>query len=373
MHFYLRPIFLICIISSYICACSAPRNPTPVFSSDNPIPAVPGYHLLVVADGTVFLKRQGWQKYFPASFGTALYRGDLLKPAMDSKAVVLCDNLETWNVSAGEPAGVTNVCSNPTEPVLIRGESRISNTRGGNDPSIPYILSPRSTKLSSSTPILKWNSVAGAEKYFVSITGREFDWRFETDQVSMEYPGDPPLQSGVTYLVKVQADNGSRSDAEGAPGLGFELLSPEEISQVNMKIERIKALGLTGKAEAFVIAQLYLGYGLRSEAIQILEEQIKQNNQEAAIYKMLGDIYRQVSLNLLAKESYLRAGEMANQSGDRPIYAQIHAGLAEVLLSLGQEEAAKSAFEQASDAYRELGDTATAEEMNNKALELTNP
>src|SRR5688572_13455644 len=125
-------------------------------------PTKPGLNLLIAADGEVLLKRNSWSGFHPASFGAVLNRGDQLQPAVDAKVVVLCENLTTWTVPGGIPSGLNNGCPQVPEPALASAGGLIANTRGGTDPLIPYIISPRSTKLLDPMPTLRWNAAHGA-------------------------------------------------------------------------------------------------------------------------------------------------------------------------------------------------------------------
>ena len=200
-----------------------------------------GLNLLIAAEGGVQLKRSGWAKFAQTTFGAMLHKGDLLLPVQGARVVVLCDGLTQWQVPAGAPVGLANGCPPSQAPVLRSGSSLIQSTRGGNDPLIPYIITPRKTRLLDARPYLSWNPSPGASTYTVRLNTDRVIWETTTDQTGLVYPGTPPLQPGVTYLLTVEADNGKTSSSEGAAGLGFSLLGAEEARSVN---EASKPAGL---------------------------------------------------------------------------------------------------------------------------------
>jgi len=328
-----------------------------------------GFNLLIVAEGGVQLKRDGWIDFHPTSFGAALYRGDQLHPAAEAKVVVLCDNLTVWMVPSGAPSGLTNGCPQIPEPGLVRGESVIGNTRGATNPLIPYIISPRATKLLSPTPTLRWNPVPGVKSYSVRISG--LDWQDMVNGTEVIYPGDPPLLPGTTYLLIVESDNGKSSQSEGVPGLGFSLPLEEETRRIRADITTIAGLKLSDDAEAFALAQLYAGRGMYSEAINMLEELADADSQAANVYRALGDHYQQIGLPLLAEQSYLETVKIVESADDPEVLAEAQARLGTVYLTLGNKVEAIHWLKQAKLGYEALGDEKKVEEVQNQLMNLS--
>ncbi len=316
-----------------------------------------GFNLLVVADGEVLLKRNGWSEYHPTAFGAELHRGEQIKPRDGVKAVILCDSLTTWIVPAGVPSGLGNGCPQAPEPSLKRGESLIGNTRGGNAPLIPYIISPRKTHLLNALPMLRWNEVPGASSYTVQVRGGNLQWETEVTGTEMVYSGEPPLKAGEIYLLIVVADDGSSSSDEGTIGLGFMLLNKDEITSFRAASEKLETLNLNGEAEDFALAQLYAGQDLITEAIKILEALAEDDCQETAVYRVLGDLYQNIGLSLLAEEHYLTAIQLTKTSEDIEGLSVAQEGLGEVYMALGNKDEAIKWLSQAQEGYQILGDT----------------
>ena len=217
------PIIVVLVL--LMVACSGQTGITPTVEpspipthTEPPVIEEPGHNLLIEAEGDIQLKRDDWSDYHPTDFGASLQRGDQLRPADGSKAVVLCDDLVIWTVPAGVPSGLTNGCTYQPDPPLVRNGSQLGNVRGPTDNLIPYIISPRATQLLTFTPTLRWNSVPGTTSYNVRVRGGDVDWSTEVEGTEIEYPGDPPLEPDVWYLLIIEADNDKSSQDEGKAG-----------------------------------------------------------------------------------------------------------------------------------------------------------
>jgi hypothetical protein len=358
-HRNLVSVLLMLIFSVLACGGS-PRIVSPRLDQ--------GVNLLIVVEGEVLLKRDAWSDFHPTSFGAVLYRGDQLRPASGANVVVLCDNLAAWTVPSGVQSGLNNGCPQNSEPQLVRGGSAIGNTRGATDQLIPYIISPRATKLLNSTPTLRWHAVPGAKSYTVRISG--IDWQEEVNTTAFAYPGNPPLQSGSDYLLIVEADNGKSSKDEGLPGLGFSLLPAEEIERIRVDVGTIDGLNLSEEATVFALAQLYAGRSLYAEAIEMLEGLAESDSRATNVFRELGEFYQQVGLLVLAESRYTRALELAETTGDVEGAAAAKAKLGEVYLALGNKNEALRWWTQAQTGYESLGDSQRASQIAGQLAEL---
>jgi len=339
-------------------------TPTPITSDD-------GLNLLIVAQGSVRLKRDGWPDYQPTAFGAILRRGDLMQVDAQARATVLCADLTAWPVPGGAPAGVANGCPPPKEPILVRKGSLIGATKAPVDPLIPYIISPRMTSLLSGQPTLRWNVVTGVTTYTVRIHG--VDWLTKTTSTQIVYPADaPPLRPGAVYLLLVEADNGRTSREEGVAGLGFRLLEPDgdEAESVRADAARLHNLALPAEAESYALAQLYAGHVLVAEAVDLLEELVAGGSQEAAVYRTVGDLYHSIGLERLAEERFLQAEELGEEAGDVEGRAIALAGLGEVYASLGNRPEALAHWQQALEHYQAIGDAFQAAQVQKRIDEV---
>lgn len=325
-------------------------------------------HEIIESSGQVLLKR-GSSEYRLTGVGERLQPGDRLFPQSGAMAKVLCENSDIWRVPVGIPSSINSGC-----PIwmanLVRGETRYRP--GGSDSRVPYILYPRMTYLLHDRPTFRWNAVEGVTSYTLRLLGPGgLEWQTEVSSTEVVYPNEaPPLDWGVKYLVTVEADNGSSSLQDGGGILGFELLDEYGIQDLQAEAARIAELGeLTEEQRAFALAELYSREGLMANAIATLEALVNGGSQTALVYRMLGDFYGEVGLNLLAEDRYERASEMFASTSDRYALTATRDGLARAKLMLGEKQEAEQLSTQVEAEYRALGDEPSATVLEQRLAE----
>ncbi len=326
---------------------------------------------IIEASGEVLLKRSQWSDYHPTKVGTELYAGDMLQPSPEARVIVQCANGRTiWPVPAGVISGTTNGCPPQIIPVS-RPRGDISPPRDDVNPRIPYIISPRRTLLLTDKPTLRWNAVPGALSYTVSvISDEDVIWEEEVSETEVVYPGEPPLEPGVDYLLIVDADMGASSQEEKLPDLGFGLLDETEAAVVRDSVEQLVSLELAEEALALATVNLYIGYDLKAEAIETLEALVKQGSQTATVHRTLGKLYQEVGLIRLALTRYLRAAELAAEVEDVEGQAAVAVGLGQVYQAVPDSVAARRWLTQARDGYAALGDRQRVSELEEQLAKL---
>lgn len=310
---------------------------------------------IIEVDGEVLLKRKGWSNYQPTTVGAELYPGDLLQPATRARVLVQCANGKTiWHVPDGMVSGATNGC--PPQTVFVpRARGDLIPPRGGINPLIPYIISPRRTLVLNPLPTLKWNVVPGASRYTLSLLADEdVIWQTQLRETLAVYPGEPPLESDVDYLLMIEANTGASSQEENLPDLGFGLLGENEAQRVSEGVVQLVNLDLAQEAKSLALVHLYSGYELKAEAIATLEALLNKGSQTAAVYRILGDLYLEIGLNLLAESRYLRAIELA--AADVEGQALAAASLAKVYEAIANTQEVIHWLTQARNRYQILGD-----------------
>ena len=323
---------------------------------------------IVEAQGWVELKREQWSDYHRIDpDDTELYPGDLLRAAPRTRVRILCaDERIFWTPPADEEAwGINNFC----RPIPATRRSSSAPARGGDEkPGIPYIISPRNTRLLSEKPVLRWNGITDVGSYTVSISDQRANgqviWETEVSGTEVVYAGQTPLEPGVPYLLIVKADNGSSSQKNKVPGRGFKLIDRNEAEGVRAAASKIEK-ELAGEAEALAIAHIYMERELRAEAIETLEKLVAKKSQTPGVYRLLGELYSQVGLTRLAGKRYLKAMELT-APWDVEGKAETQAALAEVYVGLGDTSEAIRYGEAAKVGYETLGDRARAGELADK-------
>lgn len=326
-------------------------------------------NVVVQLEGPAKVKRPGWTGYAPVVFGTGLQSGDLVSLDQGSHAKVVCSDLTLHDVPAGT-GGVP--CTSPGAVLHRADGSLIHATRGSpNDGSYPMVVLPRRTKLLSAHPTLRWTPVQGVSRYVIEIRGENLLWATEvTAGTQVVYPDTAtPMKPGVDYKLIVAAGNGAISDEPGV-GLGFSLLSPKDAKAVLQEEKQIESLGLPPGPTDFLIAHLYADHGLYAEAIERLEG-ISQKFKEAAVQKLLGDLFMDIGLPRQAEGRYLNALDLSATENDEEGQMLVHKALGYIYQQiLGNNETASQQLGKALELARKLGDDSTASQAGKQLAEM---
>lgn len=312
--------------------------------------------------GNVQIKRPSWTKYQRAFDGTLVNSSDKLRLAKGASAKVRCTYSWIWNVPSPGESSVSQGCPN-SKPVLRRPNSNTLPTRAGDDPTIPYLISPRNSSILTDKPQLRWNPVEGVTNYKVQLSGPGVDWQTEVNQPQVVYSGKQPLKPGNRYWVIITADNGETRKNDKA---GFTLMSEADSQRVKAEIAKLEQQGLKGEAKTIALAHLYRSNDLYGDAIDLLSGFIQKDNASTAVYQLLGSTYQQVRLNLLAREQYLTALKSAKIQKNWEAQAIIQTSLGEIDFSFNKFQEALGWYQAAQVAYRELGDRTSEEKLQEK-------
>jgi len=227
---------------------------------------------------------------------------------------------------------------------------------GGDNASIPYVITPRFTGLANSQFPIRWNQVEGANIYRVTLQGENgLNWTKEVNGTETFYDGEQALEPDTFYLVTVEADNATSSDDDQGKSFAFFLANNDVINSVETESAKINNSDLTSENKVIALANLYDQTNLNADAIATLEKLVSEGTQTALVYQMLGDLYAETGLNSLAEESYYKAIELAQTDNNLEVLANAQAGLAGVNLILGNEFQAGKLAQQAQTGYQTLG------------------
>ncbi|NEO92393.1 MAG: tetratricopeptide repeat protein [Moorea sp. SIO3G5] len=335
------------------------------------LPQIPRFNLIIAlgSPGEVKFQKPDWSNFQPASIGDVL-RGDYrLLVGSNATVEVLCSNWTTWKPERGKTSMVNEGCPATGGSRIIHSEDYTGDTRGRNNQNIPYLLSPRNTSLLDNRPTLRWHQVEGAESYSVRIRGQasDLDWKTDTRETKIVYSGEQPLPPGYYWLI-VETDNGQRSIEEGV--FGFRILDKKKATTLLKEVEELQQKQLSEEANSLALAHFYLSEDLKYDAIDILEQSIKDGNNLVATYQLLGDTYTQVGLNRLAKERYLKGLELAQAASDLNSQAEIQKSLVIITLIIDSKEEALQWLEQAQVSYRALGDQSKVRQLEQQKSKI---
>lgn len=335
---------------------------TPALS--NPV----GFNLIFAINGNVQIKRPRWTRYKKIYAGTLVNSSDKLRLTRGASAKVFCSNLSIWTLPSPGVSSISRGCPSGSRAVLRRPNSNTSFTRAGNNPNIPYSITPRNSKILTSSPHLRWNAIAGVTKYQVRLSGPGVDWKTEVSEPQVVYSGKEPLKPGYRYWFTVTADNGATTENQNKPG--FTLMSEAEISRVKAEIVKLQQQGLKDEDETIALAHLYRSNELYSDAIDLLSGFIQKDNASAIVYQLLGSTYQQVGLDLLAREKYLTALKLAETEKNLEAQATIQESLGEVDFSLDNLQDALQWYQAAQVSYLRLSDIRKTLKLQNNVNKI---
>ncbi|MEO0825003.1 MAG: hypothetical protein AAFY67_05005 [Cyanobacteria bacterium J06642_9] len=291
--------------------------------------------VLVIRRGQVSVKRDGRSNFRRFRNGARLSSADLIRTTRNTTALLNCPGRSTLTpIPAGSTRSVNSLCSQGRYTYRPGVELEVGDLRGGSDPTIPFIITPRSGAITSPQPMIRWNAVPEASRYTVRLEVRERRsqpepdavlWQVETAQTAIDYPGNPPLQPRLFYTVVVEANMGQSSRDEAVEAQSF-VARPG--GDIQTQLDEVDALDLPPAIATQEKADIYIAAGLIPEAITVLQGIIDAEMVTAAVYQQLGDLYLASGLRLPAEAAYWHTIETAEFYADLEDWMLAHIGLA---------------------------------------------
>jgi hypothetical protein len=300
--------------------------------------------------------------------------GDQLRLSSGAIAKISCPGeSKTKSIQkAGERLGIGDLCPK-WKPVIGKGPPPIESM-GGNNPKIPYLISPHRTLILNATPTLRWNAVAGAIKYTVQIKhGQRTIWQTQVQETQVTYPGNLVLQPSIPYSVTIETDNGKSSQSE--TGNQFIILKDADAKVVQGEIRLINQLNFSPEVKALKLAEYYTNYEvpepaaygltdkttksyrLTADAIATLESFLKQSQSSPPLfYRMLGNFYAQTGVMRPAEQSYLQTIAQVQSLEDMEEWSLAMYGLGELYEATQDTQQALIWYGQARVGFRLLDD-----------------
>jgi tetratricopeptide (TPR) repeat protein len=196
---------------------------------------------------------------------------------------------------------------------------------------LPYVITPRETNIISDRPQISWNAVSGAAYYIVKIDG--INWEKKTDKTEIIYDGKTPLEAGMRYRIIIETDKEETSENDAI--VGFTVSDEQTKKTVLEAVEKIQKQPLSPTEKELILAYLYRGYELYSDAINILEKPVNQGTSEITFYQLLGDTYLDIGLPQLARNIYQKGLELAIKAQNIPTQTTIRSGIKQADKLLG--------------------------------------
>jgi hypothetical protein len=317
--------------------------------------------LYSVEGGPVYLQRPNWSDFYVTYPRTMLNSEDLLDVPVGAQVVLLCtDGIQRDWVGAGIGA-VGTVC--PGSPRIYRPSFGISEQWGADDPTEPYLITPRTGQVLTSTPTFYWHAVAGAQQYKVTLQQREGEawvnlWTTTSSQASLCYPSSQPeLEPGHEYTLQVSvAGQPERTEALPEPPI-FSLVAGEERQGLEDAITAIETLDIDPAAKTLILVEeIYPQHKLFGQGINDLKALIDSGYETAQVYRLLGDYAIRTGLELPAEESYLQAIQLAAATDTTEEEALAAWGLGTMYARVGKIEPARTYLQKAEQIATEIGD-----------------
>lgn len=330
---------------------------------------IPNGQILNIS-GEVQLQRQDGRN-IRATAGTPIYPGDKLQTSQNGQITIQCADLGIKSIKAGE--NQLNSCllasdksKNDCNKNLIRCPDRGDDKIAWNNAPIPYIISPRRTQLLGNKPTLRWNPVAGATSYKLSILENraKLNWEMTVNGTEAVYPGEPALKPGVKYRLIVEANTGVSSESPLSEGdTEFRLLDEKEVDAVKEAVGAIEQQVPNAASQKLAIAQVYLSANLIAEAIETLESLPAAGVETAPIYRRLGELYRERSQLMPQAEIYYKKAIDTAKPDDIEELTEARYGLAQVYSSMRNYPEAIRYLKLAKEGYQSFGDLPMVEKI----------
>ncbi|MEM6435707.1 MAG: hypothetical protein AAF773_17925 [Cyanobacteria bacterium P01_D01_bin.115] len=321
-----------------------------------------------ILEGKVELRRNGWKNFQQAFSGTALYGDDDLRVTPGTEVILVCPDRTSRDFFPAGEYRIGRVC--PGTPRRVRPTFGVSETWSARDANSPYVITPWSGQLLSATPTLRWNAVADAELYTVTLKRRAGDrwvevWTVKTDQSVLAYPiNQPELQFGEEYALQVNVGNEAEAVEEWSPTAVFSLMGGQQKTDAEAAIAAVNAMDAPDSLKTLILVEeVYPNYQLFAAGMHDLLEQISAGTETAQIHRLLGDYAIRLGLALPTETSYLKALSLAEVEANSEEQVRTQWVLGTFYNRVGELEKAVEYLEAAAAAATELGDTTLAEDI----------
>jgi len=222
-------------------------------------------------------------------------------------------------------------------------------------------------------PTLRWNPVAGATSYKLSLRENKtkLNWELTVAGTEVMYPGEPALKPGVKYRLIVEANTGASSETPVVEGdTEFGLLDEGEMQRVKDAVGAIGQQVPNAAAKKLATSNLYLSTNLIAEAIETLESLPKSGVETTPIYRSLGDLYRE-NLQLMPQaEVYYKKAIGTAKPDDIEELTEAHYGLGQVYSSMRNNIKAMSYLKLAKEGYQSLGNVQMVEKVGKQLQDV---
>jgi hypothetical protein len=295
----------------------------------------------LMIEGGIDFARAGWTVSQPLVAGTLLNVNDVIFPNPGATLLVMCPDGSAREFLPSElmPNDIVDCRLDPSMYIVgDMGTRHAIIQRGGRqDPTIPYLITPRATVVRESHVKLRWNAVQDVEYYMVTVRGGGGIWQsnklgpedvVQDGLASLEPPitlqEDTPYTVDICVLFEDMREGCTTDPGWSSGDVAFYYHPNPALDQAEERL--IAGLG-ENTPEALYARAVLLGQplfetpsgvsiGVYDEAVALLER-ITEEYPESALaespelYNLLGEWYRRVALPLSAARAYEQAADLA--------------------------------------------------------------
>lgn len=181
-----------------------------------------------------------------------------------------------------------------------------------NKPGSISLYSPLEIS-SSRIPVFKWQAIAGADKYTISLEDGEGEaiWRKETDAPKIVYDSDAKksLELGGTYFWEIRALKKNETIARGSGA--FKIIEEkvlEELLSLKQEAEKEKHISPDDPTSQIMLMSFCLKNHLLDEASDACQNIIKLRPGEKQPHYWMGRLYELKGMDKEAQSEYKKAG-----------------------------------------------------------------
>jgi tetratricopeptide (TPR) repeat protein len=197
---------------------------------------------------------------------------------------------------------------------------------------------------------LSWSPVPDARSYSVRVerSNKQLWEKIVENRTEIPFPaGELTLEPEKDYELIVESDNRKSGSVR------FRLIAEAKAQQVRAEAGEIAANAkLSADEKAIKLAEVYSKNELLTEAIETLAGAVKNGSRSVPVHQMLGDLYLNVKLPILAEAAYQQALTLATSDPEAQAAAQF--GLGWASMASQNWELAISSLQEAYAIYERL-------------------
>jgi hypothetical protein len=278
--------------------------------------------LVIRVQGEVHVQHGG-EAPSPASVGEQIFAGDGISPASGARAILITrtgtQQVVTEETTLSEPREQGNTDMFARAMNTLAQAATVDASAGGRQgmirpiPGASSLVSPRNGLLvATERPTFRWTATPG-QTYHLMLRNVESGERPQIYEVGTDTVFTPPeesvLEAGSTYAWSVFV--GGRQRGRPLPQQEFRVMSLVESVDLQDYLDEIAVFGLDPMSDGlFLTVVAYRDLGLFYDARSALEGVERQASLSAELYLLKGEILTELGEEEAARAAFDRADEL---------------------------------------------------------------